>query len=137
MDLLRFQRGRRAIRGFLLGITEPATPDTIDLIHGFWVTPRSWEHWIQRYEARAIVDLTVPQVFEHLENSGGINNDDRAPLLFISGSENHLMPPKVQQSNAKHHKSNTITEVKEFEGRAHVMPALSWAVNHAKQPSPA
>ena len=26
------------------------TPDTIVLIHGFWVTPRSWEHWIERYE---------------------------------------------------------------------------------------
>ena len=22
-----------------------ATPDRIVLIHGFWVTPRSWEHW--------------------------------------------------------------------------------------------
>jgi hypothetical protein len=28
-------------------------------------------------------------------------NDDRAPLLFISGGEDHLMPPKVQRSNAK------------------------------------
>ena len=27
-------------------------PDTIVLVHGFWVTPRSWEHWIPRYEAR-------------------------------------------------------------------------------------
>ena len=27
-------------------------PDTIVLVHGFWVTPRSWEHWITRYEAR-------------------------------------------------------------------------------------
>ena len=26
--------------------TSPTTPDTIVLIHGFWVTPRSWEHWI-------------------------------------------------------------------------------------------
>ena len=26
------------------------TPDTIVLIHGFWVTPRSWEQWIERYE---------------------------------------------------------------------------------------
>ena len=43
-------------------------------------------------------------------------NDDRAPLLFISGGEDHLMPPKVQQSNAKHYKSDTVTEVKEFEG---------------------
>ena len=28
------------------------TPDTIVLIHGFWVTPRSWEHWKSRYEAK-------------------------------------------------------------------------------------
>src|SRR6201989_2765402 len=29
-----------------------STPDTIVLIHGFWMTPRSWEHWIERYEGR-------------------------------------------------------------------------------------
>ena len=50
-------------------------------------------------------------------------NDARAPLLFISGSEDHLMPPAVQRSNAKHYKSNTITEIKEFPGRSHLMPA--------------
>jgi hypothetical protein len=27
-------------------------PDIV-LIHGFWVTPRSWEHWIERYERAA------------------------------------------------------------------------------------
>ena len=262
------------------------TPDTIVLIHGFWVTPRSWEHWAARYESRGyrvlapaypgfevevealnvdpspIEALTVPAVVEHLEAvigglesppilighsaggtfvqilldhgfgaagvainsaptegvralplsqikstfpvlknpanrhravgltheqwhyaftntfseedsralydryavpaSGGIlwgivlanlqpghqdawvdyKNDNRAPLLFISGSEDHLMPPSVQRSNAKHYKSNTITEVKEFEGRAHLLPAqtgwgevadyaLDWAVSHA------
>src|SRR5262249_10061649 len=31
-------------------------------------------------------------------------NDARAPLLFISGSEDHLMPPAVQRSNAQHYK---------------------------------
>ena len=46
------------------------------------------------------------------------DNDDRAPLLFISGSDDHLMPPKIQQSNAKHYKSDTVTEVKEFDGPA-------------------
>jgi pimeloyl-ACP methyl ester carboxylesterase len=67
---------------------------------------------------------------------------DRAPLLFISGSEDHLMPPKIQQSNAKHYKAGgTVTEVKEFEG-PHLLPArdgweeiadyaLDWAVGHA------
>ena len=24
------------------------TPDTIVLIHGLWMTPRSWEHWKER-----------------------------------------------------------------------------------------
>ena len=27
-------------------------PDTIVLIHGFWVTPRSWEDWIAHYEKK-------------------------------------------------------------------------------------
>jgi pimeloyl-ACP methyl ester carboxylesterase len=31
----------------------PATPNTIVLIHGLWMTSLSWEHWIDRYEARS------------------------------------------------------------------------------------
>ena len=262
------------------------TPDTIVLIHGFWVTPRSWEHWKSRYEERGyrvltpaypgfevevealradptpIEELTVPAIIEHLEgvvrelesppilmghSAGGVftqilldhgygavgvainsaptegvkrvplsqikstfpvlknpanrhkavgftpeqwhyvfantfseedslalyeryhvpasgrvfwgsalanihpghddtyvnyNNDARAPLLFISGGEDHLMPPSLQRSNAKHYKSDTLTEVKEFEGRAHLMLAqdgweevadyaLDWAVKNS------
>jgi pimeloyl-ACP methyl ester carboxylesterase len=265
---------------------DSAGPDTIVLIHGFWVTPRSWEHWITHYESKGykviapaypgfevevealnedptpIAELTVPGVVEHLEKvvggldkppilighsaggtfvqllldhgfgavgvainsaptegvrvtppaqikslfpalknpanrhravgftpkqwhyvftntfseeesralyeryhipaSGAIlfgivlanfqpghqaswvdyKNDDRAPLLFISGGEDHLMPPSVQRSNAKHYKSDTLTEVKEYEGYAHLLPAqdgweeiadfaLEWAVEHA------
>jgi pimeloyl-ACP methyl ester carboxylesterase len=69
-------------------------------------------------------------------------NDDRAPLLFISGSDDHLMPPSIQQSNAKHYKSETVTEVKQFDG-PHLLPAwpgweqvadyaLDWALKNAK-----
>ena len=68
-------------------------------------------------------------------------NHERAPLLFISGDEDHLMPPSVQRSNAKHYKSATITEVKEYPG-PHLLPsapgweqvaddALEWAVAQA------
>jgi pimeloyl-ACP methyl ester carboxylesterase len=70
---------------------QATAPDTIVLIHGFWVTPRSWEDWKARYESRGyrvlapaypgfevevealnadptpIEELTVPAVLEHLE----------------------------------------------------------------------
>ncbi|WP_062517131.1 alpha/beta hydrolase [Demequina gelatinilytica] len=36
----------------------PAAPDTIVLIHGLWVTPRSWEGWKARYEAQGYRVLT-------------------------------------------------------------------------------
>jgi pimeloyl-ACP methyl ester carboxylesterase len=32
--------------------TDSTSPDTIVLIHGMWMTPLSWEHWIARYTDR-------------------------------------------------------------------------------------
>jgi pimeloyl-ACP methyl ester carboxylesterase len=259
----------------------------IVLVHGFWVTPRSWENWIAHYEARGhrviapaypgfevevealnadpspILNVTVPQIIAHLEDvikalpeapiimghsaggaftqilldhgygaagvalnsaptegvrvvplsqvkstfpvlkspgnrhravpltleewtyaftntftpeesralyeryaipaNGGIlwgsvlanfqpghqdtwvdyRNDDRAPLLFVSGSEDHIMPPAIQESNARHYRSSTVTERREYEGYAHLLPAqkgweqiadevLDWALRHAR-----
>ena len=51
------------------------------------------------------------------------------------------MPPKIQQSNAKHYNDRLVTEVKEFDG-PHLLPsrddweevadyALDWAVRNA------
>jgi pimeloyl-ACP methyl ester carboxylesterase len=270
--------------------TAPDTPPPIVLIHGFWVTPRSWEDWIAHYEKKGhqviapaypgfevevealnadpapIEKVTVPAIIEHLEtvvgglgappilmghSAGGVftqvlldhgfggvgvainsaptegvkvipfaqlkatfpvlkspanrhkavgftfeqwkyaftntfseeesrrlydryhipasgqifwssalanvhpgrdvnwvnyKNEKRAPLLFISGSNDNLMPPKIQQSNAKHYKApGTITEVKEFEG-PHLLPsqqgweevadfALSWALENYRPAS--
>ena len=267
----------------------PAAPDTIVLVHGLWVTPRSWEHWIEHYEGRGynvlapaypglevevealnedpspIEALTIPAVVEHLEgivgeldrapiimghSAGGFftqvlldhgygaagvaidsappegvrvtpvsqirslfpvlrnpanrhravgftpeqfhyvftntlsreesdkvyeryhipapgsfvwagplanvtpghqdvyvnfHNEDRAPLLFIAGGEDHLMPPAVNQSNAKHYgHTNTVTDYKEFPGRSHYTVgqdgweevadyALKWAEEKATQ----
>jgi pimeloyl-ACP methyl ester carboxylesterase len=69
------------------------------------------------------------------------DNANRVPLLFISGSEDHLMPPAIQKSNAKHYSDELVTEVVEFEG-PHLLPsrdnweevadyALDWALSHA------
>lgn len=73
-------------------------------------------------------------------------NDDRAPLLFIAGGEDHIMPPAVNKSNFhKYEKSKAITAYEEFPGRSHFTVgqdgweavadyALSWATENARQP---
>ena len=80
------------------------TPNTIVLIHGFWVTPRSWEHWKRHYEAKGytvltpaypgfevevealradptpIEELEVPEIIDMLENM--IGKLDRPPIIM-------------------------------------------------------
>jgi hypothetical protein len=48
-------------------------------------------------------------------------NAARAPLLFISGGEDHLMPPVVQHSNAAHYAAETLTEVAVMSGKTSVL----------------
>lgn len=65
---------------------------------------------------------------------------DRAPLLFIAGGKDHIVPPKVNHKNAKAYKAGVV-EVKEFPGRTHYIVgqdgweevadyAISWASSH-------
>ena len=84
--------------------TVSTKPDTIVLIHGFWVTPRSWEHWKEHYEAKGYTVLTpaypgfeaevealradptpieqlqVPEIIDMLENM--IGKMDRPPIIM-------------------------------------------------------
>src|ERR671916_1834860 len=81
-----------------------ANPDTIVLVHGFWVTPRSWENWITHYEAKGyrviapgypgfeveveelrenpqiIADVTVPAVITKIEKE--LAELDRPPIII-------------------------------------------------------
>ncbi|MFC0713322.1 alpha/beta hydrolase [Cellulomonas biazotea] len=75
--------------------------------------------------------------------------NDRAPLLFIAGGKDHIMPASVNRSNAKHYdKSPALTEYHEFPDRDHwtcaapgweavADKALDWALEHAKAPAQA
>ena len=82
----------------------PKAPDTIVLVHGFWVTPRSWENWIDRYEAAGyrvlapaypgfevevealnadptpIEEVTLPEIIESFEKV--IAELDSAPIII-------------------------------------------------------
>jgi pimeloyl-ACP methyl ester carboxylesterase len=83
---------------------DPAAPDTIVLVHGLWVTPRSWELWVEHYEdggyrvlapaypglevevealnedPSPIEALTIPAVVEHYE--GIIGELEKPPILM-------------------------------------------------------
>jgi pimeloyl-ACP methyl ester carboxylesterase len=80
------------------------SPDTIVLVHGLWLTPRSWEHWIERYENAGyrviapswpgmeaevealnadpspLASLTVEQIVEHYESI--ICDLERSPIVM-------------------------------------------------------
>ena len=82
-------------------------PNTIVLVHGFWVTPRSWEKWVERYEGKGyrvltpaypgfevevealredpspIEALTFPAIVEHI---GGIIDELDSPPIIIGHS---------------------------------------------------
>jgi esterase/lipase len=82
----------------------PSSPDTIVLIHGFWVTPRSWEHWKSHFEGKGytvlapgdpgfevevealredptpIEDLSVPEIIEKI--AALIREMDTPPILM-------------------------------------------------------
>ena len=82
----------------------------------------------------------------HQDTYVDFKNDDRAPLLFISGGEDNIMPAAVNESNVHHYRrSKAITDYKEFPQRSHFTVgeegweevadyALDWAEEHARQP---
>jgi pimeloyl-ACP methyl ester carboxylesterase len=55
----------------------------------------------------------------HQDTWVNFKNDERAPLLFIAGGVDHVMPAAVNRSNFEHYKSAAHTDYKEFEGRSH------------------
>ncbi|MGQ4388425.1 alpha/beta hydrolase [Streptomyces sp. SAS_270] len=69
-------------------------------------------------------------------------NERRAPLLFIAGGADHIVPAKVNKANWRlYRKSPAVTDYQEFPGRSHFTLgqdgweevadyALSWAAHH-------
>ena len=82
----------------------------------------------------------------HSPDRVDFHNDDRAPLLFIAGGADHVVPATVDRQTAKRQsKSEAVTEYREFPGRSHFTIgqdgwqevadfALDWAAEHARMP---
>ena len=71
------------------------------MIHGFWMTPRSWEKWVERYEGKGyrvlapaypgleveVEALTVPTIIDHYE---GIIDALGSPPIIMGHSAGGL-----------------------------------------------
>jgi Ni,Fe-hydrogenase I small subunit len=97
-------------------------PDTGQpLTVNWWVdrlAPRAWA--VMAVGTCAAYGLLANLKPGHQETWVDYANDARAPLLFIAGGADHIMPASVNRSNAKHYeKSSALTDYHEFPGRSH------------------
>lgn len=58
-----------------------AGPRTIVLVHGLWMTPRSWEHWKTRYERRGY-EVLAP-AWPGMEVEVEALNEDPSPIAAL------------------------------------------------------
>jgi len=67
-----------------------AEPDTLVLIHGLWVTPRVWEHWIPAFERRGY--RVLAPAYPGLEGEVDALREDPTPIeaLTIPATLEHL-----------------------------------------------
>ncbi|PYV60044.1 MAG: alpha/beta hydrolase [Acidobacteria bacterium] len=84
----------------------------------------------------------------HAATAVDFQNDNRAPLLLVSGGKDHVSPDSVVEANFKlYRKSTALTEYKEFPERTHYTLgqdgwqlvadyALEWALKHSSHAVP-
>lgn len=67
-----------------------AAPDTIVLVHGLWVTPRSWEEWKAHYEAKGFTVVTPAYPGFEIEVEALRENTDVIANLTVPETVAHL-----------------------------------------------
>lgn len=93
---------------------------------------------------RAIFQAALANVTPNAATTVNFRNPNRAPLLFIGGEKDVIMPAALTRKIVrKHRASPAVTDYKEFPGRSHYIiaeagwqevaeHALSWAEKHAR-----
>jgi pimeloyl-ACP methyl ester carboxylesterase len=89
---------------------------------------------------RALFQAALANFTPHAATSVDYRNQERAPLLLLSGELDHIAPPAVTRANAAlQRQSAAVTAYKEFAGRSHFILgqpgweevadfALAWAL---------
>jgi pimeloyl-ACP methyl ester carboxylesterase len=92
---------------------------------------------------RVLFQAALANFNPHATTRVDFQSDDRAPVLLITGGKDHISPPAINESNAKHYrKSEAVTAYKEFPDRSHFTVgedgweevadyALDWSVAHS------
>jgi pimeloyl-ACP methyl ester carboxylesterase len=79
-----------------------------------------FEKWTIPSPARPLFEAAVANFSLHSPARVDTKNEDRGPLLLISGTSDHTVPDKVTRSTLKQYRDSTaVTELKQFEGRGH------------------
>ena len=71
-------------------MTASDSPDTIVLVHGLWMTPRSWEGWKAYYEAKGFRVLTPAYPGFAVEVEALRENTDLIANLTVPETVDHL-----------------------------------------------
>jgi alpha-beta hydrolase superfamily lysophospholipase len=79
-----------------------------------------YEKWTIPSPARPLFQAAAANFVMHSQAKINTANQDRGPLLLISGLEDHTVPDVVTRSTLKQYRDSTaVTELKQFQGRSH------------------
>lgn len=104
---------------------------------------RVWERYAIPAAGRVLFEGALANFSRNSPFKLDYDKDDRAPLLFIAGGSDHVVPAVANRANFKKYRnSKAIVEYKEFPGRSHYTVgqagweevadyALDWATTHA------
>ncbi len=103
-----------------------AVPITADEFHYAFTNTLSDEESATVYEqywvpgpGRVLFEGALANLSPHSPLHVDFGNAERAPLLLIAGGDDHTAPQSTNESNYKHYKSDAVTELKVYPGRAH------------------
>src|ERR687887_1572304 len=68
-----------------ISMSESSTRETVVLIHGLWMTPRSWEKWVERFESQGHTALAPS--WPGLEKEVEAIREDPSPLIGLGVGE--------------------------------------------------
>jgi pimeloyl-ACP methyl ester carboxylesterase len=117
-----------------------ATPDTIVLVHGLWVTPRSWEHWVTHYEAKGFNVVTPPYPGFDIEVEALREHPEVIANLTVAETVDHLAKVIEQLDSAPiimgHSFGGTLTQLLVDRGLGSAAVAINSAPTEGVRTNP-